>query len=59
MFNFSNKPALPAPQFITVPLTGIQVCRRLPLRHLSEAGLHWLAWRVAKSVGRAPSCRTS
>jgi hypothetical protein len=51
MFNFSNKPALLAPQFITVPLAGIQVCRRLPLRHLSEEGLQWLAWRVAKAVG--------
>jgi hypothetical protein len=42
-------PALPAPQFILVPLTGVQVCRRLPLRHLSGEAAQAFAWDAARA----------
>jgi hypothetical protein len=41
------RPALPATQFIIVPLTGVQVCRRLPLRHLSDETERAFAWKAA------------
>jgi hypothetical protein len=46
-----RKPALPAPQFITCPLTGLQVCRRLPVRHLSQEGVSGRVWLAAKFRG--------
>lgn len=52
MINSSSRPALPAPQFITVPLTGIQVCRRLPLRHLSEEAAQVFAWKAAAAQAK-------
>ncbi len=47
MIDFTNRPALPAPQFITLPLTGVQVCRRLPLRHLGDEAAQAFAWKAA------------
>jgi hypothetical protein len=49
MIDPTSRPALPAPQFITVPLSGVQVCRRLPLRHLSEEAAQTFAWKTAKA----------
>jgi hypothetical protein len=51
MWFFFRKPALPAPQFITCPLTGMQVCRRLPVTHLSQEGVAGRVWRTAKFIG--------
>jgi hypothetical protein len=48
---FSRKPALPAPQFITCPLTGLQVCRRLPVQHLAQEGVSGRVWWAAKFRG--------
>jgi len=45
-----------APQFIVVPLTGMQICRRLPLAHLelmSQADRDQL-WKTAKALGDKP-----
>jgi hypothetical protein len=50
MINLTTlRPALPATQFIIVPLTGVQVCRRLPLRHLGEETEQALAWKAAQA----------
>jgi hypothetical protein len=60
MINLSTvRPALPATQFIIVPLTGVQVCRRLPLRHLGDEAEQGFAWRAAlaqssRSLARDP-----
>ncbi|MSR55696.1 MAG: hypothetical protein EXS09_20805 [Gemmataceae bacterium] len=48
--------AATAPQFIVVPLTGMQICRRLPLNHiegLSQADRDAL-WKSAKALGDKP-----
>jgi hypothetical protein len=55
----STRPGLPATQFIIVPLTGMQVCRRLPLRHLGDESDQAFAWksalaRSARSLARDP-----
>jgi hypothetical protein len=55
----TNRPVLPATQFIIVPLTGVQVCRRLPLRHLGDETEQAFAWKAAlaqsmRSLARDP-----
>src|SRR5271166_6322996 len=47
MIDFSTRPALPAPQFIILPLTGVQVCRRLPLLHSGDETTQAFAWKAA------------
>ena len=50
----STGPAVP--QFIVVPRTGIQMCRRVPLRHidlLPEAAKQTI-WNAAQKVGVTP-----
>jgi len=50
----STGPAVP--QFIVVPRTGIQMCRRVPLRHidlLPEAAKQMI-WNAAQKVGVTP-----
>ena len=43
----------PAPQFIVVPLTGIQICRRLPLDHLrGDEGKE--VWKTTRQWGDQP-----
>ncbi len=59
MINFTSRPVLPATQFIVLPLTGVQVCRRLPLRHLGDEAEQAFAWKAAvaqsaRSLSREP-----
>ncbi|MDW8267145.1 MAG: hypothetical protein RMJ52_17630 [Gemmataceae bacterium] len=51
-----NHPGQNAPQFIVVPMTGLQICRRLPLVHLSEDQRATI-WKTASFFSEKPPVR--
>lgn len=50
----STSPAVP--QFIVIPRTGIQMCRRIPLRHIDllPEGTKQSVWNAAQKIGVTP-----
>lgn len=47
---------IPAPQFIVVPFTGIQICRRIPLPQFTDQEMKQV-WETAQQTGEKPRVR--